>query len=195
MIIWSCKITWQIKTIISSLPQCLWLPYLAGWWITLSGFYRFSHARSRHKLKTYLYYHIISLLPRGREDHVLHPYPPLFSVTKRKKGNKEKKKGCFKVETIKRLLPRSKCYCFSHSRVSRIQLFFVGQPQWPTILFSVTWPSTFGFISQVLILYISTYATRFFTRKIFIRKWDSKHLKTWENVKKISSHKYLSSYF
>ena len=31
----SCKTTWQTKSIISSLPQSLWLPNLAGWWLTL----------------------------------------------------------------------------------------------------------------------------------------------------------------
>ena len=29
---WSCKITWQTKTITSPLPQCLWRLNLAGWW-------------------------------------------------------------------------------------------------------------------------------------------------------------------
>ena len=94
------------------------------------------------------------------------PCPPLLFSTflrskKKKRETKKKRKGCFKAETIKRLSPRSKCYCFSHSRASRIQLFFVGQPRQPTILFSVPWPSTFKSISQALILYISTYATRF----------------------------------
>ena len=31
--IWSCKIPWQTKSIISPLPQCLWPPNLAGWWL------------------------------------------------------------------------------------------------------------------------------------------------------------------
>ena len=47
---------------------------------------------------------------------------PLFCVSKRKKGNKEKRKS-FKIEAIKRLSPRSKFYYFSHSRASRIQNF------------------------------------------------------------------------
>ena len=36
-----------------------------------------------------------------------------FWVAKRKKGNREKRNS-FKAETIERLSPRSKCYCFSH---------------------------------------------------------------------------------
>ena len=39
---WSCKITQQIETIISSLPQCLGPPKLAGWWFNLCGSYLFS---------------------------------------------------------------------------------------------------------------------------------------------------------
>ena len=34
--------------------------------------------------------------------------------------DKEQKRKGFKAETIKRLSPRSKYYCFSHSRASRI---------------------------------------------------------------------------
>ena len=35
---------------------------------------------------------------------------------------------------------KSKCYCFNHSRRSRIQkIFLVGQPWWLTILVSVPW--------------------------------------------------------
>ena len=36
---WSCKITSLTKTIISPIPQCLWLPNLKGWWLTLRGSY------------------------------------------------------------------------------------------------------------------------------------------------------------
>ena len=42
-IAWSCEITWQSKTIISPLLRCQWPPNLAGWWLTLRGFYRYSH--------------------------------------------------------------------------------------------------------------------------------------------------------
>ena len=57
------------------------------------------------------------------------PWPPLFCIAKRRKGNKEKKiiKN-LKSETIKKvkkLSPRSKCYFFSHSRGSSIQNFFL----------------------------------------------------------------------
>ena len=60
--------------------------------------------------------------PRGHDP----PPVPLFSfcVAKRKKGNKGKKET-FKAETIKRLSLMSKCHCFSHSRASRIQKFFL----------------------------------------------------------------------
>ena len=60
----------------------------------------------------------------------------LFCVTKRKtKG----KKG-FKAGTIKRLSPRSKCQnIIALTILERLEfeIFLVGQPQWPTILFSV----------------------------------------------------------
>ena len=54
-----------------------------------------------------------------------HDLPSTFLHTKKKKGEPTKKRTIFKVETIERLSPRSKCYCFSHSRVSRIQRFFL----------------------------------------------------------------------
>ena len=54
------------------------------------------------------------------------PPPQLFCVAKRKKLNKGKKGKSFKPETIKRLPPKSKCYCFSHCRASRIQKFFLS---------------------------------------------------------------------
>ena len=54
--------------------------------------------------------------------------PPLHTQTflrgKKKNGNKGKTRKSFKAETIKKLSPRSKCYCFSHSRASRIQKLF-----------------------------------------------------------------------
>ena len=50
-------------------------------------------------------------------------WPPLFCGAKRKNGNKVKSRTDFKAETIKRLSPRLKCYCFSHSRAPRIQNF------------------------------------------------------------------------
>ena len=62
---WSCEITWQTKSIVCSLQQCLWAPILARWWLTLRGSYLWTHmdlqshglARSRDKLKPlYLYY-------------------------------------------------------------------------------------------------------------------------------------------
>ena len=34
---WSCKITWQTKTITFPLPQCLWWLNLAGWWLFMKS--------------------------------------------------------------------------------------------------------------------------------------------------------------
>ena len=53
------------------------------------------------------------------------PLSPRFSLTKRRKGNKEKKRNSFKAETIQKLSPRSKCYCFSYPRASTIQEFYL----------------------------------------------------------------------
>ena len=39
LVTWSCKITWQAKDIIYSLPLWLLPPNLTGWWLTFSGFY------------------------------------------------------------------------------------------------------------------------------------------------------------
>ena len=49
---------------------------------------------------------------------------PTSLRNKKKKGKEKEKRKTFKAETIKRLSLRSKCYCFSYSRVSRIQNFF-----------------------------------------------------------------------
>ena len=58
-----------------------------------------------------------------------------------------------KVETIKRLSPRLKCYCFSHSGAPRIQSFFLsanhdGRQYFPLFL----GPSTLKSISPALAL-------------------------------------------
>ena len=45
---------------------------------------------------------------------------------KNEKGKQRKKRKSFKAETIKRLSPRSTCYCFSHSRLSKFQKFFLS---------------------------------------------------------------------
>ena len=47
-----------------------------------------------------------------------------FLHSKKKIGKQREKRNNFKAETIKRLSPRSKCYCFSHSRLFRIQKIF-----------------------------------------------------------------------
>ena len=49
-----------------------------------------------------------------------------FLRSKKKKGRQRRKRKGFKAETIKRLSPRSKCYCFNHSRASRIRKFFLS---------------------------------------------------------------------
>ena len=54
------------------------------------------------------------------------PAQPLLLRSKKKKGKPGKKRTIFKAETIERLSPRSKYYCFSHSRVSRIRNFFLS---------------------------------------------------------------------
>ena len=42
-ITWSCYITWRTKTIMAQLPQWLWPPNLAGWWLALMGSYPWNH--------------------------------------------------------------------------------------------------------------------------------------------------------
>ena len=54
------------------------------------------------------------------------PYLPSFLRSKKKKGRQRQKGKDFKTETIKRLSPRSKYYCFSHSRASRIRKFLLS---------------------------------------------------------------------
>ena len=73
------------------------------------------------------------------------PPAPTFLQSKKKKGEKKgKQRKGFKAETIKRLSPRSKCYCLSNARVSRIQKMF------QIILFSVPWPVHVKSISHAL---------------------------------------------
>ena len=77
---------------------------------------------------------------------------PTFLRSKKKKGKQRKKRKSLKVETIKRLSQRSKCYCFSHSRVPRNQKIFLsanygGRQYFP--LFHV--PSTLKPISPALL--------------------------------------------
>ena len=66
LVTWSCEITWQTKIITSPLPQYLWPPNLAEWWLTFRSSYPWcyytlwSHGlvSSRDKLKQlYLDYH------------------------------------------------------------------------------------------------------------------------------------------
>ena len=37
MITCSCKVTWKIRSVISLLPQGLWQPNLARWWLTMTS--------------------------------------------------------------------------------------------------------------------------------------------------------------
>ena len=66
LITWCCKVTWQTKTIISPIPQCLWPPNLLGWWLTLScsdpqsysTLWSHDSAKSRDKQKlSYIHYY------------------------------------------------------------------------------------------------------------------------------------------
>ena len=70
--------------------------------------------------------HTTTSLPSSPHHHThIHTYThTLFCIAKRKNGNKGKSRKDFKVGTIKRLLTRLKCYCFSHSRAPRIQKVF-----------------------------------------------------------------------
>ena len=53
---------------------------------------------------------------------------PTFLPSSKKKGKQKKKKKFIKkfIKFIKSLSPRSKCYCFSHSKASKIQNFFLS---------------------------------------------------------------------
>ena len=79
--------------------------------------------------------------------------PSLFCIAKRKKGNKGKKRKGFKAETIKKLSPKSKYYCFNRSRASRIRKFFLLDNHGGQQYFSVFhgFP-TLKFISSELII-------------------------------------------
>ena len=49
-----------------------------------------------------------------------------FSRSKKKKGKERKARETFKAETIKRLSLKSKLYCLSHSRESRVKHFLLS---------------------------------------------------------------------
>ena len=90
--------------------------------------------------------------PGGCATHPSPPPPPFtfLSRKKKKERQRQKRKG-FKAEIIKRLSPRSNYYCFSHSRASRIQKFFLsinhgGQQYFPVF----HGPTTFKSISPPL---------------------------------------------
>ena len=71
--------------------------------------------------------------------HLPHTHTHTFLCSENKKGKQRKKRKSFKAETIKRLSPKSKCYCFSHSRASRIQKFFLPANHGGRQYFSVSW--------------------------------------------------------
>ena len=79
----------------------------------------------------------------GRGPWLPSPPPPPHFLEKQRRTGKT-----FKAETIKRLSLTSKCYCFSHSRASRIQQFF-----------SVPWPNHFEirFVGPDIYIYIYIY--------------------------------------
>ena len=101
--------------------------------------------------------------PRHTYTHThKHTHTHIF-YSKKKKEKQMKKRRSFKAEIIKRLPPRLKCYCFSHSRAPEFKFFLVGQPWWPTILFSVPWPLHFEIhfagpvFTLTYLLFICTY--------------------------------------
>ena len=74
----------------------------------------------------------------------------LFYIAKTKMVNKGKKS--FRKEAIKRLSLRSKCYCFSHFRASRIQQLFLSANYSYQQYFSLfDSPSTLKSISSTLL--------------------------------------------
>ena len=59
LITWSCKVTWNIKSVTSLLQHSLWPPKVARWWLTMRRFHSqsytifwtCSHMRPLDKLK------------------------------------------------------------------------------------------------------------------------------------------------
>ena len=80
---------------------------------------------------------------------------PLFCAEKKAR----QKRKSFKAETIKRLSPRSKCYYISHSRIFRIQKFFLsakdGGRQYHLVFYD---PSTLKSISSALQIFSSQFS-------------------------------------
>ena len=98
---------------------------------------------------------------QGRRHWGVPPPPPppthththTFSCSKKKKGKQRKARKTFKAESIKRLSLRSKLYCLSHSRVSRIQKKFLSANHGGRQYFSVFHgPSSLKSISPALFL-------------------------------------------
>ena len=92
-----------------------------------------------------------------------HTHTHTILCSENKKGKQRKKRKSFKAETIKRLSPRSKCYCFSHSRASRIQKFFLPANHGGRQYFSAFHgPSTLKSISPALKKILLVHSTTFF---------------------------------
>ena len=79
------------------------------------------------------------------------PWSPTFLRSKKKKGRQSEKRKGFKTESIKRLSPRSKYYCFNLCRASRIRTFSLSANHGGRQYFSVFHvPPTLKSISPAL---------------------------------------------
>ena len=78
------------------------------------------------------------------------PPSPTFLRSKKENGKQRKKRKSLKEKPIKRLSPRSKYHCFSHSRASRIQKYFYhGGRQYVSVFHG---SSTLKFISPAMLV-------------------------------------------
>ena len=95
------------------------------------------------------------------------PFTPPPPKPKIKSKSKEKKEKSFKEETIKRLSSKSKCYCFNHSRTSRIQKFFLSTNHGGR-LFSVPWLLHFEIAFAHSLKYYIRRSTKLYFRTLFV---------------------------
>ena len=90
--------------------------------------------------------------PGGGGGYAPPHLPSLFFAQQKEKRETKEKKKSLKIEIIKRLSPRSKCYRYSHSTASRIQKFFLSANHGGQQNFSVFHgPSTLNYISPALV--------------------------------------------
>ena len=77
-----------------------------------------------------------------------------FLHSKKKKGIQRTERKSLIAETMKRLSPRSKCYSFSHSRVSRVQIFFLSASRstWKSISLALI---IFALVSHFRLFFIT----------------------------------------